>query len=44
MQENKTQQRLNRARAEIGKAVEDLRYLAVNTSQDIYAGRRPKNW
>ena len=36
------QQKLNRARAEIGQAVEDLRYIAINSSQDIYAGRRAK--
>jgi hypothetical protein len=35
-------QQLNRARAEIGQAVEDLRYIAIHTSQDIYAARRAR--
>src|SRR5215831_4531543 len=40
---DKAQQlKLNRARAEIGQAVEDLRFLAVHTSQDIYADRRAR--
>jgi hypothetical protein len=43
MPDNKAQQtKLNRARSEIAQSLEDLRFLAVNTSQDIYAGRRAK--
>ena len=43
MPDNKAQaQKLNRARAVIGQAVEDLRYIAINTSQDIYAARRAR--
>jgi hypothetical protein len=43
MPDNKAQQqKLNRARAEIAQSLEDLRFLAANTSQDIYAGRRAK--
>jgi hypothetical protein len=43
MSDNKVQQqKLNRARAEIAQALGDMRFLAVNTSQDIYAARRAK--
>jgi outer membrane lipoprotein SlyB len=43
MPDNKAeQQKLNRARAEIAGALGDTRYIAVNTSQDVYAARRAK--
>jgi len=42
MPDKAPQQQLNRARAEIAQSVEDLRYIAVHTSQDIAAGRRAK--